>query len=61
MLEYFGTLAQHWSTILIAIGVAFFSVMQFREVFWSAGLLAMALIAVGVQARFAGSRVILHG
>jgi hypothetical protein len=61
MLQCFGSLAQHWSTILIAIGVVFFSVMQFREVFWSAGLLEMALIAVGMQAVFAGSRVILHG
>jgi hypothetical protein len=45
----------------VAIGVVFFSIMQFRDVFWKAGLFEAALIAVGAQAVYAWSRVTLHG
>lgn len=61
LLQYFGTLGQHWSTLLVAIGVVFFSIMQFRQEFWRVGLLETALFALGAQAVFAGSRVVLHG
>jgi hypothetical protein len=61
LLEYFGSLAQHWATVALAAAVAFFSVVQLRDTINNDSILTFALVLVAAEGIFSFMRMIVHG
>ena len=61
LLDYFGSLARHWATVLLATAVVFYSVVQARTIIYNEWLFMFALTFTAAQGAYAFLRMVTHG
>lgn len=61
MLEYFGSLARHWATTVLAASVAFFSVVELRDIINNVWITGFALWMIAIEGTYAFLRMVTHG
>ena len=61
MLDYFGSLARHWATVLLAEAVAFYSVVQVRKAIGNDWLFSFTLTMTAAGGVYAFLRMVTHG
>ena len=61
LLDYFGSLARHWATVLLAVAVTFYSVVQVRKAIGNDWLFSFTLTMTAAGGIYAFLRMVTHG
>lgn len=61
LLKYFGSLARHWATIVLAAAVSFFSVVELWDTIENAWIIGFALWMIAIEGTYALLRTVAHG
>ena len=61
LLDYYGSLARHWATVLLAVAVTFYSVVQVRKAIGNDWLFSFTLTMIAAGAVYAFLRMFTLG